>query len=296
MEAMKARILIVFFMVCITACVKEPLPECPYQYRIQLSVRDKNYTNSSVIAKHMVVDEDLPFGEYVTNIVYTLHNVNTGEKILNEAIHVISHDNKAVELIIDQIPDGEYRLTVWGNVENSEHPIDSSHHLHKDNAESTDTYWATDILTIKTGVAQDKSLELKRTKGLLMVEFNDLPEQIHKIRKNVSSVYHSLNHQGSYSGNTDIEKTFLKSDQSLERITTYLSPSADNENSALSLSLFNHGNDEYALTIPPIAIKINKNEITAVTIHYNSLQDQLEIWVYIDNEWTLIRKLTVSEI
>lgn len=293
---MRVPILIMLLGVSFTSCIKDPLPECPYQYSIQLSVKHKNYSNSSTIDADMVVDEDLPFGEYVSNIVYTLRNVNTGESILDEVINVIASDGKEIELIIDRIPDGEYRLTVWGNVENTVNSVGSSFDLHKDNAESTDIYWASDILTIKAGIPQEKSLQLERTKGKLMVVFNDLADHIVQIKKTVTSVYQKVDHQGSYSEKTDIEKIFLKNAQPLERVSTYLAPSMEGENSILSLSLYTADDHQPACIIPSIEIKINKNEITAVTINYNSLYGQLEIWIYINNEWTLIKELIISEL
>lgn len=293
---MKATMRIMLLVVCFTSCIKDPLPECPYQYRVQLSVKHKNYSNSSAVGTDMVVDEDLPFREYVSNIVYTLRNVNTGESVLDEVISVIPGNEKEMELIINQIPDGEYRLMVWGNVENTVNTIGTSFDLHKNNEESTDIYLASDVLTIKTGLSQKKSLELERTKGKLIVIFNDLPDHVVQIRKNITSVSQTIDHQGAYSGETNIEKIFLKNLQPLKRISTCLSPSVEGENSILSLSIYTSEDNEPALIIPPIEIKINKNEITAVTVNYDSLHGQLEIWIYIDDKWTLVKELIISEI
>lgn len=287
-----------FLTICIVlalslvSCVKEALPECPYQYSIQISVKDKNYDNSAALGME-IVDENQPFREYISNIYYALQSVNTGEDIIAMVEKSIVGDEKEVELVIDHIPDGKYLLTVWGNAGSTGGTAGDPSLLHKNKEEDTDLYIVSDTLDIKTGIAKTKSLELKRAKGKLVVTFENLPFNIERINEVIASVYRRVDRRGIYSEKDDVEKIFTKSDRPIERITTFSAPSAEGERSTLYLSAYKGNSNDPAVEITPIEIDITRNEITAVTINYNSSQTQLEIWVFIDNEWALIRTLDI---
>ncbi|MBK5722936.1 hypothetical protein JGH11_18870 [Dysgonomonas sp. Marseille-P4677] len=286
------------FTICLalvlTSCVKESLLECPYQYKIRVFVKDKNYNNSSAIGID-TIDENLPFKQYVSNIYYTLQNINTGENVINPFEKNITGDEKEIDIILDQIPDGEYRLTIWGNIEAIGNTVEDPSILHENKEEDTDEYIATEIIAIKTGLVQTKSIGLERIKGKLVVTLNNLPDYITQIREDVTSIYQTIDNNRKYSQETDVEKTFLKSTLSLKQISTFLAPTTDRNISILSLSFYRSDNSEPIVIVTPIEINITKNEITAVTINYNSSQNQLEVWVYIDNEWTLIQLLDINE-
>lgn len=277
------------------SCVKEALPECPYQYSVRLFVEDKNYNNSTAIGMD-IKDENLPFREYVSNIYYTLQDINTGENVMNLVEKKIAGDEKEVEIIFDQIADGEYLLTVWGNVETTGNIVEDPSILHENKQEDTDEYIASETIVIKTGQMQTKSIGLERIKGRLVVVFTNLPDEISKIDETVSSLYLTIANNMIYSQETDVEKIFMENIESIDRISTFLAPSIEDENSTLSLSFYRLNDIVPILTIPPFNIEIIKNEITAVTINYDAPQNLMEIWVYIDNEWTLIQKLDISEI
>ncbi|MBK5722988.1 hypothetical protein JGH11_19140 [Dysgonomonas sp. Marseille-P4677] len=291
------RIIITILLLAIycTSCIKESLPECPYQYSIQVFVKDKNYSNSAAIGIDFI-DENLPFREYVSNLYYILQSLNTGQNIINPVLRTITGDEKEVEIIIDQIPDGEYILTVWGNIEVAGSTVKDPSILHENKEEGADEYIASDTLVVKTGVAQKKSLGLERIKGKLNITFNNLPNNIEQIRERISSVYQKIENKGIYSDETEIEKIFLKTNQTIDRLSTFSAPSIIGKQSTLYLSTYEANTSTPALVISPIGINIARNEITAVTINYNSSLDQLEIWIYIDNEWTLIQVLDIDEI
>lgn len=281
--------MVLFFI----SCIKESLPECPYQYKIQLFVKDKNYANSSIVGTG-IVDENLPFREYVSNIYYTLQDVNTGENIITPVENTIEGDEKETEIILDQIPDGEYLLTVWGNIETEGNSVEDPSILHENKEEDTDEYIASEAITIKTGLAQEKSLGLERIKGKLLVTLNNLPDNVTQIIENVTSVYQKIDNRRVYSQKADVEKKFIVN-TSFDRASTFLAPTVNDEISVLSLSFYDATNNEASLIISPIEVKITRNEITAVNVNYNPTQNQVEIWVYIDNGWTLILELDIDD-
>ena len=38
---------------------------------------------------------------------------------------------------------------------------------------------------------------------------------------------------------------------------------------------------------------MNRNQVTAVEVNYNKITDVLEIWTYVDGEWTMIHHLDI---
>lgn len=191
------------------------------------------------------------------------------------------------------MPDGQYLLTVWGNVNES---MIETLSLHSDNTESTDIYIGAATLNIINGLAQDTVLGMDRTKGKLLVKMNNLPESIIKIDQNISNIYKYINAQRLYRDMADVKSTFRKSTQVLDKISSYLAPTVNGETSKLTISFYTTENSSPTLTLPSIDLEINRNEITEVTVNYNSTQDEIEIWVYIDSEWTLVKRLNISEI
>lgn len=288
-------IIILLFALYYTSCIRESLPECPYQYNIQIFVKDKNYSNISAINMD-TIDENLPFKQYVSNIYYTLQDINTGENIISPVLKTIVGNEKEVEFILDNIPDGEYLLTIWGNIETSGNSVEDPSFLHENKEEDSDEYMASEVLTIKTGLAQTKSIGLERIKGKLIVTYNNLSDDIFQIKEIVTSVYANVDNRRLYSLKTDVEKAFLKSNMSLNQTSTFLAPTIDNENSTLSLFLYGSDISTPLLTITPINIKIARNEITPIVINYNPSLGQLEIWVYIDNAWSLVLELDINDV
>lgn len=289
---MRVTICLLFSISLLASCVRESLPECPYQYNIQLVVKDKNYLNNSGTEGN-IVDENLPFNQYISNIYYTLENIKTGNTNIKSPINKILGEEKNTNIILDHMPDGQYLLTVWGNVNES---VIETLALHTDNTESTDIYLGSAILNIINGLAQDTILGMDRTKGKLSVKMNNLPESIVKIDQNISNIYKYVNAQRLYRDMANVKTTFRKSTQVLDKTSTYLAPTLNNEISKLTISFYTTDNSSPTLTLPSIDLEINRNDITEVTVNYNSTQDEIEIWVYIDSEWTLVKKLNISEI
>lgn len=274
------------------SCLKETPLECPYQYNLQLYVIDKNYFNASAV--NGSIPEDLPFRQYVSNICYTLHDQKTGNVVVEPKYADISQDTKEYSLILDLIPDGEYVLTVWGNVnKEAETYLRDPGLLHVDKAENTDLYVASTPLKIVTGVALDMKLGMQRVKGKLQVSFKNLPDTVARIVHSVSSVYLEVDNELGYKGETNVEKAFLKGDQSFVLQQTLLAPTVANKKSQLMISLYGN-NGLSAITVPSIEIQMKRNELYALEINYDEISNVLEIWVLLNNEWTLIKKLDIN--
>ncbi|WP_165026622.1 hypothetical protein [Dysgonomonas sp. ZJ279] len=285
------KIFVLLFSIPLVSCVKEALPECPYQYNIQVFVSDKNYSNISDFPDEKI-SEDLPFNKYIQNIYYTLTDIKTGKNMIDPQRIDVAGDSKTQSIIIDLVPDGKYILAVWGNVDSSDKSNMLPENLHDKSAESKNVYLAYDTLDIVTGIAKEMSMGLKRTTGMLMVKFNDLPTTIAKIDESITSIQKDVDWHFDYSNTTDVEKSFLSTSQSLSKITTYLAPTVTGEKSKLSLMLTKTDNTVIAIPIAEVIIK--RNEILGLEVTYNDTNDTWEVWANINNEWVLINNLEIN--
>lgn len=274
------------------SCIRETLPECPYQYNIQLFVKDRNYFNDADIDEN-IVDHDFPFNHHISNIHYTLENLKTGKAEVKSGINKILENDKSTSIIIDHVPNGQYLLTVWGNVNET---MITTKALHNEETENTDIYLGSTTLNIITGIAQNTTIDMERTMGKLLVNMNNLPESINQVDHTISGIYKYTNAQRLYREIVNVSKTFQKSAQILNQTSTFLAPTVNNEPSRLSISFYPTDNNTSKLTLPPIDLRINRNEITKVNVDYNGTQGEIEIWIYVDKNWTLIKSLNISEI
>ncbi len=279
-----------FFM----SCVKESLPECPYQYGVQLFVLDKNYSNISGSLGESK-PENLPFNQYITDIYYTLESLDMKNNIISPRYFEVKGDQKEITLTIDSVPDGNYVLTVWGNVNYKKNTLFDPEMLH-DNDEKADTYYVSDTLAIVSGIKKDIRLGMYRTKGLLDITINNLPESVVKVWERVSSVYQYMDKQSrGYTGMSDVEKNFLKSDQLMNKLDTYLAPTVEDRMSKLDIKLFTALSGEPMLTLPTMDIEIERNQVSSLLLNYLEEEGRLEIWSYINEEWTLIHMLEIDD-
>lgn len=290
---MKSKIIILLLLGGLGAsCVKDTPPECPYQYNVQVYVKDKNYSN---VVESDKISEDLPFRQYVNNIYYTLQNVSTGENIIEPQYLQVKDDNKEIYITFNTIPDGEYVLTIWGNVNEIEAKSKNLDPglLHPRKTEEADLYVASTNLKIVTGIAQEASAGLERTKGRLNVKVNNLPASVSRIEQSISEIQLEVNNRMRYTNITDVLKTFLSTSQALDSLVTFLAPTVDNDKSDLTLSLYDASNKLF-LTTPPVKLEIERNEISSLTITYNQAENNWEIWQLVDNEWVLINRLQIE--
>lgn len=301
---------LMFFIVSgllFTSCVKEALLECPpspnqYQYIATLYVEDKNYFNASALGLELV-DEDLPFQSYVFNYNYMLEDMESGDVVSGSQLIEVDETVRALDLVVSDFPDGTYRLTVWGNVSDSSQVAEISV-LHEDEAEDNDIYMVVDTFSLTAGSHIETSLGLERVKGELLVRLSNLPDYITCIDETITNVYENRDYK-NYFGETSVKKTFMKEDGPLDQLITTLAPSVNNT-SILHLSLCSEDmplrsgarSDTPAdtLTIDPIELDINRNEVTAITLDYDDVSGNFVLWVFLNDAWTRIKTLELREV
>lgn len=277
-----------------TSCLKEPVRNCPPQYRILLSVKDKNYSNISEIPQITPENDSLPFREFVGDLAYQLRNLTTGELLLSASDATIGGDDKIYIIDFNEIPTGHYGLTVMGNLVTAPHSKaeSSTFPLHLDTREHTDVYIAYDIIDFssepKTG-----SLAVSRTKGDLAVSVQNLPDSVARIDIQVNAVYQEISEQDLYQGESVVIKTFTDSLKPSVLLQTLLAPTVTGKKSALRISLFTAGKDTPYIILPDVEITIKRNEITMIDLNLKP-QGGYEISIWQEGAWIKLHDMDIT--
>lgn len=277
-------ILVVILLVSMSSCVKEDLSECPPQFTVKVFVEDKEYINISDIPELNQVDKDQPFSTFVSTIYYSLVNTMTGDITNVSSIIPVTGDAIFYTILFNNIPDGKYELTVWGNV-TPNIPFGS---LHTNGMELTDVYVASSPIQFTSG-SQTIDVNLKRAKGKLALICENFPSSVTQVEQKISSLYESVDSLFNYSGKIIVDKK--GSFQPI--IQTFLAPTVIGENPKLNLS-FKDGST--LVSVPEISLSVYRNKISPVKVTYNDIAGLWEISVNIDGKWSLVHALDITNI
>lgn len=278
--------LMAFILTQMSSCIVDS-EECPTGYTVLVSIKDENYVNGSAIVPLNQTIENPLFDSLVETIYYVLHNKETGALVMESPITSTQGTSTSYTILFNDIPSGDYELTVWGN-RTSDVPASV---LHTNGKEHTDIYLGTQNLTFS---ARSKTTEvfLERTKGKLVLTCNNFPTTITSGEATISSVYETVTPHFDYNGNTEVVKT-APIQSTLE---VFLAPSVKGENSKLKLRFFSEAeiNGSKIVVFPEIPVTLTRNEITPVTIDYNTISKSWEIWTTINGKWTMIHSLDIK--
>lgn len=280
-------LIVMIILVSVSSCIKDEPSECPPEYTIRISVKDKNYFNITQVTQLQPMDENLPLNNYIGTLYYSLRDLSTGNIYMESQMISLTGSDKYYTIDLKNIPHGHYELDVWGNLDsNSNIGI-----LHTNNSESTDLYLGSAELNI-TSEYQDDNVELERAKGKLLLLCTNFPEEITTVKQEINNLYQSVGSKKEYSGNTYVTKT-VPSNTLLE---TSLAPTIDQSNSTLKLTFMTNNSPVDDLVIPDIDLKVKRNEISVVSVNYNDIVGEWEISTLIDNQWTLIHQFKISDL
>lgn len=279
--------IVMFILASVSSCIKDEPSECPPEYTIRVSIKDKNYFNIAQVTQLQPLDENLPLNNYINSLYYSLRDLSTGNIYMESQMISLTGNDKYYTIDIKNIPQGNYELEIWGNLDtNSSIGI-----LHGNNSESTDLYLGNTELHI-TSEHQERSVELERAKGKLLLLCTNFPNEITNIKQDINNLYNSVSSKKEYSGSTFVTKTV----PSATLLETALAPTIDQENSTLKLTFMTNNSPADDLTIPDIDLKVKRNEISVVSVNYNDLVGEWEISTFIDNQWTLIHQFKISDL
>lgn len=277
----------VVLLVIISSCIREDLSGCPPSaYAVRVSVKDKNYSNVDNFSQLVRMPESSPFSSFEGTIYYILTDPSTGKTIRESSITPLSGGEQTYSITFGDVPDGEYRLTVWGNV-TSDYPIGV---LHRDSKEYVDVYVGS--ATLKFGPNyQPVEIPLERTKGLLLLVCYNFPSAVTSIEQSVNHIYPSVDANLNYMGDTNV----LKRVPFQTFITTALSPTSSGT-SKVKLRFFADNLDAANpfFELPEMDLAVRRNEVSAISVDYKAADGVWEVQAFIQGEWVTLNRLTIE--
>ena len=268
------------------SCIKEDLEECPVQFTVKVFVEDKQYINIDDVPQLGKKDETLPFRDFVGTLYYTLKNRATGETTLASSYTPVLDNASFYTIVLNDIPEGNYDLTVWGNVTQEA----LSGILHQNHTELTDLYLGSAEVVIDKPVGESQ-LNLKRAKGNLVLLCNNFPSNITLMEQNVSDISQMVDPQFVYSGSDVVSKS-----APIQPVNQFfLAPTVSGKTSKVNLHFYNPNDSTDAgnLRLPEINMTIMRNKASLISVDYKKETQSWEIWTSIDGKWTLIHQLGI---
>lgn len=285
------------FMLSFTcvSCLKERgNGDCPVTYRITLGVKDKNYANIGNVPELSVKDEQLPFKAYVSTLMYYLRNMETGMIIKNVPTYAVTNNDKLQELDLTGISAGRYILSVFGN--DGGVAVDNngmlSYALHSAGTEGLDTYLLSDTLDLNPD-HPDAYAELQRTKGMLYILLENLPDSVARIECQVTGIYQSIDQNGGYSDEAVVRKMFTENLLPSANILLNLAPTVVGKASVVRLALYARNSNTPFMFIPDFDVNVKRNEVAAFRLDFKS-EGGVEIWIAMDGTWTKLHDMDIT--
>lgn len=268
-----------------TACIKEDgNNNCKNDYIVNIGIADKNYANIAQFPQWPAEDEKQPFEHFENTLYYTITEMQTGKTVRQSDVSNVHAKGSTYQLVLKDLPFGEYKLTVWGNLT----PDVAAGTLHPNNTEHTDIYAGSINFLNKNGQYSD--MELYRTKGKILIFCTNFPDYITRMHQNLTGIYSQVDASLNYTGNGTIDKD----SQPLALNALATAPATVEKAAKLHLTFYKSDNTFPLLSIPEINLNIRRNELTAVNVDFNQSTDTWEVWIYLDRKWTLLHHLTIK--
>lgn len=304
MAQMKNKIYTYFFMVFATvllnvSCIRDNIEICP-PLVVELDVKDKNYFNVAA-AKDFIQpkDENLPFRDYVSTLYYSITSLETGNVVETRNTFEVRGEEKRFNIVMpEDLPYGEYSVTVWGNLK-SDAPLgdnNSNADMNDADAFNNDIYLCCDTVEYLYG-KERHVLEMERAKGLLLIKVDSVPDAISCSTKNISNTFQVVSAGFRYSNAQEVE-TVLDWDVRNEIEThTLLCPSTGHRQSLLDVCMMSGtiGQDnDIVLNPSDVQITMGRNSITIVHYLYRPEYGDFSIMVLIDDNWEVVHGMEVD--
>lgn len=277
----------VVLLMLISSCIREDLSDCPpKQYEVRLSVKDKNYTNIDNFPQIARMEESAPFSSFEGTIYYILRDSITGRVVKESSVETLSEGGQTYSLLLDNMADGVYTLTAWGNM-TTDYPAGV---LHQDGKEHTDIYMATRVLHLGH-TYQTAELPLERMKGALLLICSNFPSVVTSIEQNVTHVYPQVDAARNYIGDAQIQKR-----TPFKPFTTLLLAPTSQPGANLKLRFYADKLDAETpfLELPEMDLAVRRNEISALSVDYKVTDGVWEIQAFIQGQWVTLHRLDID--
>lgn len=292
-------LVLLWWSISLSSCIRDDIQPCP-PLKVRIDIQDKNYSNIDFVESHTGlehrIDENLSFRNYIQKLFYVLYNLNTGEVVTVQHLHEVTGDAmQATVYLPDELPFGQYRLVVWGNI-NSEEGIFADGHLdtydlHHGGIEGYDVYMTADELVYDEW-HYEYTVKLKRLKGKLVILAENFPEEISGSKKRVSGVMGNVDHDLHYSESEDVVTYRVWGRSSSYVSSTILSPSVSASGSDIDALLYDRPEmTDPALQLDKVTAVIRRNEITVLRYDYHPDTGTVDIYILMDDGWNEVINL-----
>lgn len=288
-----------------SGCMRDDLEDCP-PLTVSLEVTDKNYFNVADVEAYGLTerkDENLPFRDYVHSLYYVLCNIETKQKVVEQLNYTVEGDGTTQQITFPaDMPYGTYALTVWGNMK-SDAPLSenlTAAELEHSDAANNDIYLACDTLVYEYGQS-DYTVGLERTKGMLIIQAEGLPENIDYSVKDISNVYSVITSDFAYDAPSTV-RTRTDWEQAGGIVTqTLLGPSDKENHSGLDVYFVDKGayqnraggDTDKTLIIPDgVNITMRRNELTVLRYVYR--EPEMEVYILVNDRWESAHSMVVD--
>lgn len=292
---MKNIAYILVSILILTSCIRDEIELCP-SLQVNLVVKDKNYFNVDKVDQEERLSEDLAFREYVPTLYYKLREASTGRVIVEKNLFEVTGNEQEYPIIFDEdLPHGTYILTVWGNLKDYT-PLDADRAtatLHPGNTPGDDLYMTNDTL-VYDALNYSYTAELERTKGKLILQVENLPENVNYSDKTIDGLFSNVNSVFQYTGKISV-RTQAEWDKEIVIVTkTILAPSIREKGSRVDVNFYNNP-QRLTPTLSPKGVNVTmaRNWITVLKYVYDG--SGFTIYVLVNDNWEKLHGLIVGE-
>lgn len=278
------------------SCVRDEIPSCP-PLTVDIIVKDKNYFNVDKVPQEEKKSEDLAFRAYIPTLYYQLRDAVTGEVVEEMGVFKVTGDENSFPVTFcDCIPHGKYVLSVWGGMKDDalleDDPLTAL--LHADEMEGDDFYLTNDTLMYNAW-NYDYTVEMERTKGKLIIQVENLPEDVNYSDKTVTGLFRSLDCEFNYTGHINVNTESEWEAEPIILTQTVLAPSSQYKGSKVSVNFYDNP-ERIIPTLTPKAVnvKLKRNELTVLKYVYDDGNDDFSIYILLDDSWDEIFDMDID--
>lgn len=283
-------------IVLFSSCVRDEILPCP-PLTVNITVKDKNYFNVDKVALEEKMSEDLAFKEYVPTLYYQLRSATTGEVIEEQGVFEVKEDGKTFPITFcDCIPHGKYVLTTWGGLKSNTPLGDdpTSIEFHLNHTEGRDIYMTNDTLDYDAW-SYDYTVEMERTKGKLIVQVENLPEEVSYSDKTVGGLERYLNSEFQYSDVTYVYTQAAWGTEPEIVTKTVLTPSIQEKGSVVKIDFYDQP-EMITPTLTPkdVSVTMKRNELTVLRYVYDDGSGDFTIYILMNDSWDIIYDMDIN--
>ncbi len=280
------------------SCVGEDYGDCepfvppPDPWKHIVSVVDKNYSNGARFGDPIVVvDEALPFSTWVSSLTLWRHNAALSDYRVDNA--TVAPTDQVHPLSVESWPAGVNRVTAIGNeavLSQTFSQTSATLALHPEGREYNDIYIG--MADVPMPPTADVDVKLRRTKGLLVVFVENIPETADSLYVSVNNLYAAVDGAMNYSGAGSVTKGFKAGGANMT-LTTQLAPTVDAGNSTVALTVTDADGSRDKRDITTVTMK--RNEVSGIRTRITPTENEDSVvWVYVDGEWNRVTPLHVT--